>query len=201
MVMLRDAYRTIRGVTDLDVMDVLAHQPLGSALRGGVHPRQERDLARVRGVAGEGRCRVSGLWAQQELRADAHRDVATRAPDRSRDPRADRGERDLDRRDRGVRGPEKMLLRFFEAMVGTTPADADGEPAPGPRCSPSATRCSGSRRTTSGSSSRCGSTTSRGGSFTPTSRRARPRVDERAAPEAIARSHGGRGAARARTRA
>lgn len=127
MVMLRDAYREVRGVTELDLMDAWRVSQLGAALpwwfvlgKGETAPAYAAALAKaMQGV---------GLWAQLDfvkLQTQAWQPPPLTAASILALTEANGtliGETEV------CAGPEKMLLRYFEAMVGTTPADVAASP-------------------------------------------------------------------------
>jgi len=127
MVMLRDAYRAIRGVTDLDVMDVWRISQLGSALpwwfilgKGETSPAYAASLAKaMQGV---------GLWAQQDFVRMLTEPWQPPPLTAAAILALTEANGTLIAETEVCAGPEKMLLRFFEAMVGTTPADAAASP-------------------------------------------------------------------------
>jgi len=123
MVMLRDGYRRIRGILELDLMDAWRVSQLGSALpwwfilgKRETAPAYAAALAKaMQGV---------GLWAQADfvkMQTETWRPpaiTATSILSRTEENGTLIAETEV------CAGPEKMLLRFFEAMVGFTPADA-----------------------------------------------------------------------------
>lgn len=127
MVMMRDAYREIRGVTELDLMDAWRVSQLGSALpwwfilgKGVTAPAYAAALAKaMQGV---------GLWAQLDfgkMQTENWQPPPITAASILALTEANGtliGETEV------CAGPEKMLLRYFEAMVGTTPADTEPSP-------------------------------------------------------------------------
>jgi hypothetical protein len=120
--LVRDAYRAHRGIAELDVMDAWRVSQLGSALpwwfilaKSEVAPAYAAALAKaMQGV---------GLWAQRDfvrMLAGTWRAPPLTAASILALTEANGtliGETEV------CSGPEKMLLRFFEAMVGDAPAD------------------------------------------------------------------------------
>jgi len=127
MVMMRDGYRKIRGILELDLMDAWRVSQLGSALpwwfilgKGETAPAYAAALAKaMQGV---------GLWSQRDF-VRALTEKWTPPPITAASILALTEENGtLIAETEVCAGPEKMLLRFFEAMVGFTPADAKATP-------------------------------------------------------------------------
>ncbi len=118
-VMMRDAYREIRGVTELDLIDAWRISQLGSALpwwfvlgKGEPAPAYAAALAKaMQGV---------GLSAQLDF-VKMQTEQRPPLPPLTADSL-------LALSEANGAGPDKMLLRFFDAMVGTTGADAAASP-------------------------------------------------------------------------
>lgn len=122
LTLVRDAYRALRGIVELDVMDAWRVSQLGSALpwwfilgKREVSPAYAAALAKaMQGV---------GLWAQRDfvrMLAGTWRPPPLTAPSILALTEANGtliGETEV------CSGPERMLLRFFEAMVGEAPAE------------------------------------------------------------------------------